>query len=119
MLTIDKDYIMASNMQNHSPLPESQVQKEQFVADENQYKETHQQSVLLGAKQRKALVSIENILPQSAVVIPETVKSTRPRPPVGIQSVMLEDGGKRSHKRPAESVAIAGSERSKKRLRRL
>ena len=106
-------------MQNLSPLPESQVQKEQFVADENQYKETHQQSVLLGAKQRKALVSIENILPQSAVVIPEIVKSTKPNPPVGIQSGMKESYGRRRQKRPAETVAIARTETSKKRLRRL
>ena len=73
----------------------------------------------MGVKRRRPLVSIENILPQSAVVTPEIVEPTRPIPPVGNQSVVKGAGGRRSHKRPAESVAIAGTEGSKKRLRRL
>ena len=103
---------MASDKQN----PESQVQ---FVADGDIHKETHQQSVSMRVKRRRPLVSIENILPQSAVVTPEIVQPTRPIPPVGNQSVMKGADGRRSHKRPAESVAIAGTEGSKKRLRRL
>ena len=65
------------------------------------------------------LASIENILPQSAVVTPEIVKITRPSPPVGNQSILNGTGGRKGQKRPAESVAIAGTEGSKKRLRRL
>ena len=103
---------MASNKQN----PESQVQ---FVADENLSRETHHQSVSMRVKRRRPLVSIENTLPQPAVVTPEIVQPTRPIPPVGNQSVMKGAGGRRSHKRPAENVAIAGTEGSKKRLRRL
>ena len=109
---------MASDKQTNSPLWEAQVHEDQFVDAENQY-ETHQQSVSMGVKKRRALVSIENILNQSAVVTPEIVKSTRPSPPVSSQPVMLEAGERRGHKRPAESVVIAGTERSRKRLRRL
>ena len=110
---------MASDKQNPSPLPESQVQRNQFVADENLHKETRQQSVSMEVKQRRALASIENILPQSAVVTPKTAEPAMPSPLVGNQSVMKGAGRRRSQKRPAESVAIAGSEGSKKRLRRL
>ena len=59
-------------------------------------------------------------LAQSAVVTPEIVEPTRLIPPIGNQSVMKGAGGRKSQKRwPAESVAIAGTEKSKKRLRRL
>ena len=61
---------------------------------------------------------IENILPQSAVVTPEIVKTTRPSPPVGNQFIVKGAGGRKSQKRLAESVAICGTE-GKKRLRRL
>ena len=59
------------------------------------------------------------VLPQSVMVTPEIVESSRPIPPVGNQSVVKGAGGRRSNKRPAESVAIAGTEGSKKRLKRL
>ena len=93
--------------------------KSQFLADGDIHKETPQQNVSMGVKQRRALVSIENILPQSVMVTPEIVESSRPIPPVGNQSVVKGAGGRRSNKRPAESVAIAGTEGSKKRLKRL
>ena len=73
----------------------------------------------MGVKRRQALANIENILPQSAVMSPEIVKVTRPSPPVGNQSIVNGTGGREGRKRPAESVAIAGTEGNKKRLRRL
>ena len=105
---------MASDKQLQNP--EFQVQ---FTADENVHKETRQLNVSMGVKRRRPLFSIENIFPQSAVVTPEIVEPTRPTPPVGNQSAMKGAGGRRSQKRSAESVAIAGTEGSKKRLRRL
>ena len=80
-------------------------------------KQTHQQTAFsVRVKRRKALVSIENVLTQSAVV---TAESTSPSPPVGVQFVVLEGDKRRSQKSPAECVAIAGTKMSKKRLRRL
>ena len=73
----------------------------------------------MGHKQHRPLVSNENILPQSAVAAPEVVEPTRPSPPLGNQFVVKRADGKMSQKRPAENVAIVGTERSKKRLRRL
>ena len=75
----------------------------------------------MGVKQRRILVSIENILSQSAMVTSEIVDPTRPGPLAGNQSVVKVAGGRRpkGQKRLAESVAIAGTEGSKKRLKRL
>ena len=57
--------------------------------------------------------------PQLAAVAPEIVEPTRPSPPLDNQIVVKRADGKMSQKRPAENVAIAWTERSKKRLRRL
>ena len=76
--------------------------KSQFLADGDIHKEIPQQNVSMVVKQRRALVSIENILPQSVMVTPEIVESSRPIPPVGNQSVVKGAGGRRSNKRPAE-----------------
>ena len=109
---------MASDMQISSPLSDPQVQREQ-IADEKENHQQTKQSVLMGVKQHRVFVSIENILPQPAMVTSGIAESTRPDPFVDNQSVVKVAGGRRGQKRPAESVAIAGTEGSKKRLKRL
>ena len=112
---------MASDMQISSSLPDPQVQREQFIADEKENHQQTKQSVSMGVKQHRVLVSIENILPQPAMVTTEIVEPPRPGPTVGNQSVMKVVGERRprGQKRPVESSAIAGTEGSKKRLKRL
>ena len=107
---------MASDKQNPSSLPESLLQRAQFVA--YRYKEADQYSVSMGVKRRTALASIENILPQSDALTPEIVKTTGPSPLVRKQSIGEGNRWNRME-RPAESMANAGTEESKKRLRKL